>query len=129
MTCNHASECPPRGVNPSSEFAFFAYPAILGEIRRYFRDQLTIIRMPRALQDLHAETVALREEVRQRTGREATDAELASAAGVAVEQIRAEKTAWARCRVANLYAPEVYGVVSNYMNPDAAVDLSEVEAT
>ena len=110
-----------------AEFVGFAYPTILGEIKRYFRDQLTTIRMPRPLQDLHVEANGLREDIRQRTGREATAVDLAAAAGVSTDQIWEERAASFQCRVASLYESEVHGAAAAVVSADAALEMRHVE--
>ena len=83
-----------KGWDPEigAEFLSFAYPLILGEIKRFFRDHSSAVRMPRRLQELHAETATLQEDFVHRAGRNATDAELA-AVGVDIDQIRAAAAA------------------------------------
>lgn len=48
---------PARGSSSSS----FAVPTVLGEIRRYFRDQCWAVRVPRPVHDLHLEIQRVQE--------------------------------------------------------------------
>ena len=111
----------------STAFLTYASPTILGEIKRYFRDHLNTVRIPRPLQELHAEAAALQAEMQQRHHRDATDSELAAAAGVAVDSIRDEQTAFDRCRVASLDQPELHSIAEQTTSPNAAADLRHVE--
>ncbi|HEY4278294.1 MAG TPA: SigB/SigF/SigG family RNA polymerase sigma factor [Conexibacter sp.] len=69
-----------RGVN----FASFAVPTILGELRRHFRDRGWAIHVPRDLQEA---TLAVEAATRARTGRPPTPADLASDTGLDVETV------------------------------------------
>jgi RNA polymerase sigma-B factor len=110
-----------------AEFVPYAYPVIIGEMKRYFRDNLSVIRMPRALQDLHAEAAVLRESIQQRLGRDATDAELASASGVDIDRIRAERTATFQRRTASLDEPAVFWRAASDPCGASAFELVHVE--
>jgi RNA polymerase sigma-B factor len=70
---------PGKGV----AFSSFATPTILGEIKRYFRDHGWVVRVPREVQE---RSLAI-ERARERMGREATAAELASALGIGLEDV------------------------------------------
>lgn len=65
---------PDRG----DEFAAYAVPTIVGEIKRHIRDRSAIVRLPRPLQEAAARLPREREELTARLGREPTDDELAS---------------------------------------------------
>jgi RNA polymerase sigma-B factor len=74
---------PTRGL----EFSTFAYPTILGELKRYFRDLGWTVRVPRQLQELTLRLDALRTTLTGELGRSPTVGELAERAGTTVEQI------------------------------------------
>src|SRR5947208_15848653 len=74
---------PARGV----EFSTYATPTIVGELKRYFRDRTSGIRMPRRLQELRLAVNKARDELTQRLGRSPTVADLAAHLDVEEEQI------------------------------------------
>ena len=111
----------------SIHFLAFAGPTIGGEIRRHLRDQFHAVRIPRPLQDLHWETLALQVDLQQLHGREPTDTELAAAAGVDVARIRAQRAAFAHCRAASLEQPALRNVVEQVTSSRAAAELQHVE--
>ncbi len=70
-----------RGV----EFASYAVPTIVGEIRRHFRDKAWAMHVPRRLKELSVRLSRLLDELTAELGRSPTIAELAEAAGVEEE--------------------------------------------
>ena len=66
-----------RGI----DFAAFAVPTIMGEIRRYFRDHAWAARVPRRVKDLTLEVGKATEDLSHRLGRSPTAAELATELG------------------------------------------------
>jgi RNA polymerase sigma-70 factor (sigma-B/F/G subfamily) len=74
---------PSRGI----EFATYATPTIVGELKRYFRDHSWSIRLPRRMQELRLAVNQGREELTQRLGRSPTTADLARHLGVDEEQV------------------------------------------
>ena len=73
---------PSKGVN----FVTYAVPTILGEIKRYFRDQTWGLKAPRRLRELGLSLRRIREELEQRLGRPPTIAEMAHYANVSEER-------------------------------------------
>jgi RNA polymerase sigma-70 factor (sigma-B/F/G subfamily) len=69
------------------EFGTYATPTVLGEIKRYFRDRTSGIRIPRRLQELRLSVNNARDELTQRLGRSPTVADLSAHLGVDEEQI------------------------------------------
>jgi RNA polymerase sigma-70 factor (sigma-B/F/G subfamily) len=69
------------------EFATYATPTVLGEIKRHFRDRTSGIRMPRRLQELRLSVNKSHDELTQQLGRSPTTADLAVHLDVAEEQI------------------------------------------
>jgi RNA polymerase sigma-B factor len=69
---------PARGV----EFASYAIPTIVGEIKRHFRDATWAVRVPRHLQELKQQMPAATEELLQTLRRAPTAAELAERLGI-----------------------------------------------
>ena len=72
-----------RGV----KFSTFAIPTISGEIRRYFRDKVSGMRVPRGLQELHSTLQIRIEELTQQLDRSPTYAEIAFSLKIEVEQV------------------------------------------
>lgn len=64
-------------VGAGSDFAAFAVPTIMGEVRRYFRDNSWSVKVPRRLKELHLRLGAATAELSQRLGRAPTASELA----------------------------------------------------
>ena len=74
---------PDKGVS----FVTFAVPTILGEIKRYFRDQTWGLKAPRRLRELGLSLRKLREQLEQNLGRPPSVPEMAQAAGVTEERL------------------------------------------
>ncbi|SDP45827.1 RNA polymerase sigma-B factor [Nakamurella panacisegetis] len=110
-----------------NDFAPYAYPTILGEIKRYFRDHSTIIRAPRGLRELHTETDAVAEGLEQRLGRPANDHELAEAVGVTPQRIRQQRAAVQACRSLSLDLRAVQGSADQVPSESAESELGRVE--
>lgn len=118
-----------RGWDSERESAFMSYacPTIIGEMKRYFRDQSTMIRAPRELSTLHLAVNALTDQLEQRLGRAPDDSELAQAAGVSEQQIRAQRLSSRGCRTDSLDVPGVQAAAAQQSNGAAEVDLGQVE--
>jgi RNA polymerase sigma-B factor len=74
---------PARGA----DFASFAVPNIVGEIRRYLRDASSPIRVPRRYQEISARLRSARRQLTAHLQRSPTSSELAAAAGLAESEI------------------------------------------
>jgi RNA polymerase sigma-B factor len=68
-------------------FAAFALPTMQGELRRHFRDTTWALHAPRRLQELRATVNGVGEQLTHRLGRPPTPEELASEAGVTVDDV------------------------------------------
>jgi RNA polymerase sigma-B factor len=68
---------PGRGI----EFTTYATPTVVGEIKRYFRDKMWSIRVPRRLRELNYALMRSIETLSQTLGRSPTIAELAEETG------------------------------------------------
>ena len=90
---------------PGGGFLQYATPMITGEVRRYFRDHATLIRMPRTVQQAGPAIVMAREDLAV-LGRTPTDGEIAAAAGIPEELVRADRIARERCAVGSIDALE-----------------------
>lgn len=69
-------------------FAAYAVPTISGELKRWFRDRGWVVRPPRRLQELRVNLQSIRAQLEQELGATPSDAELAAAVGVSVEDVR-----------------------------------------
>ncbi len=72
---------PSRGAS----LATYAAPTIVGEIKRYFRDRVWSVRVPRRLQELYARLTEARGVLAQELGRQPTVHEVAERLGVEEE--------------------------------------------
>lgn len=82
VACAHRYD-PARGV----AFAGFASSAILGELKRHFRDRTWAMRVPRSLQDTYLALKKGREELVHSLGRSPDVRELASYLGTTTERV------------------------------------------
>lgn len=74
---------PERGL----AFSSFAFPTIVGELKRYLRDHAWSVRVPRALQELHLRAERATRELTAELGRAPTPAELAERVDSTVELV------------------------------------------
>ncbi|BCJ47002.1 hypothetical protein GCM10010168_34780 [Actinoplanes ianthinogenes] len=74
---------PERG----GEFAGYAIPTVLGELKRHFRDRMWNIRVPRRLQELNMAINRARVDLVQRLGRVPTVADIAGHLGISEEDV------------------------------------------
>lgn len=56
-------------VNANVKFVSFATPTIIGEIKRYFRDKASVIRVPRRIYEVYQKVNQTRELLMQKNGR------------------------------------------------------------
>ncbi|MFF1695842.1 SigB/SigF/SigG family RNA polymerase sigma factor [Streptomyces sp. NPDC058257] len=69
------------------EFATFAVPYILGEIKRFFRDTTWAVHVPRRLQELRVELAKAKEELSTRLDHDPTVKELADHLSITEEEV------------------------------------------
>lgn len=74
-------------VDAGSDFASFAVPTIMGEVRRHFRDNRWSLKVPRRLKELHVRLSAATAELSQRLGRAPTASELAAELGMDRDEV------------------------------------------
>jgi RNA polymerase sigma-B factor len=74
---------PARGI----AFTSFAVPTILGEIKRYFRDQGWAVHVPRSLRELAARVEIAVDELNGELGRSPTTEEIAERCDASVERV------------------------------------------
>jgi RNA polymerase sigma-B factor len=68
-------------------FSTFATPTILGEIKRYFRDNSRAVHVPRGVQEMERSVGRASRELVRRLGRPPTPQEIATELGVAEERV------------------------------------------
>ncbi|MGW7355240.1 SigB/SigF/SigG family RNA polymerase sigma factor [Streptomyces sp. NPDC054802] len=69
------------------EFASFALPTVVGEIKRFFRDSSWSVRVPRRLQELRIDLAKALDLLEQQLGRRPTTAELSQYLHVSEEEV------------------------------------------
>ncbi|MGW4244149.1 RNA polymerase sigma factor SigF [Nocardia sp. NPDC004722] len=69
-------------VSRGSRFLSFAVPTIMGEVRRYFRDNTWAVRVPRRIKEIQLRLAATIETLAQRLGRMPNAGEIAAELGV-----------------------------------------------
>ncbi len=98
------------------EFAAFAVPTIVGEIKRHIRDRANAVKLPRALQEAGARLPRVQEELTGRLEREPSDRELAAELGLEPDEL-------ARLREALRASPAAEDTAGE--DVDAELDLSD----
>ncbi len=78
-----------RGFDPtkSDNFLGYAVPTILGEVKRFFRDNAWVVRPPRRIQELQAQISAASSDIMQSSGQVPTTQEIADALGVDEKEV------------------------------------------
>ncbi|MGW7002286.1 SigB/SigF/SigG family RNA polymerase sigma factor [Streptomyces sp. NPDC054933] len=76
---------PERGV----QFPTFAMPTVVGEIKRYFRDNVRTVHVPRRLHELWVQVSGAIEDLTVLHGRSPTTAEIAERLGLSEEEVLA----------------------------------------
>ena len=92
---------PSRGL----EFATYATPTIVGELKRHFRDKGWAVRVPRRIQELHLRLGPAVAALGQALGRSPTIAEIARHAGASEEEVLEAIEAGNAYRTTSLDAP------------------------
>lgn len=69
------------------DFAAFAIPTVLGELKRHFRDRAWAIRVPRRLQELRMAITAANNDLSHTLGRAPSVADIAARLGVSEEEV------------------------------------------
>lgn len=73
-------------LSQNVQFSTYAVPMIIGEIRRYLRDN-NMVRVSRSVRDLAYKVLAIRERIQKEEQREANTEEIARELGVEKEEI------------------------------------------
>ena len=73
-------------IKQNVQFSTYAVPMIIGEIRRYLRDN-NMVRVSRSVRDLAYKTLSIKEKITKETQKEPTVEEIAKELGVDKEEI------------------------------------------
>lgn len=73
--------------NKGYKFSSFATPTIMGEIKRYFRDKASIIRLPRRIYETSVKIKAASEELTAKLKRPPKTEEIAEYVGISPEEV------------------------------------------
>lgn len=115
------------------EFVAFAAPTILGEVRRYFRDHMWDMRVPRRLKELRLAVKASEGSISQELGHPPTTDELAADLDVPREEVVECLRAGPAYQALSLDAPgrgEMEGDLGEMLGgPDADLALVELRMT
>jgi RNA polymerase sigma-B factor len=93
---------PERGV----AFSSYAVPTVIGEIKRYFRDQTWAVHVTRELQERALRVDGASADIARRLGRQPTVAEIAAAVGCAEDEVLEALQAATAYRATSLDAPQ-----------------------
>ncbi|MFC7217972.1 RNA polymerase sigma factor SigF [Streptomyces polyrhachis] len=93
---------PERGV----QFPTFAMPTVVGEIKRYFRDNVRTVHVPRRLHELWVQVNGATEDLTTLHGRHPTVAEVSERLGVPEEEVLACREAGRAYHAASLEAAQ-----------------------
>jgi RNA polymerase sigma-70 factor (sigma-B/F/G subfamily) len=74
-------------VDKSSNFLSYAVPTILGEVKRFFRDNAWVVKPPRRVQELQAQISAAAARITHATGMVPTSEEIAAELGVEASEV------------------------------------------
>ena len=88
-----------------TDFAAYATPTIVGELKRHFRDRGWAVRVPRRLQELRLDLNRARNELTHELNRSPTVADLARRLDVDDEQVIEAMTAASGYRATSLFTP------------------------
>jgi RNA polymerase sigma-B factor len=88
------------------QFPTFAMPTIIGEIRRYFRDNVRTVHVPRRLHELWVQVHSATEELTVTLGRTPATREIAERLQIPEEEVLASMEAGRSYRVASLEAAQ-----------------------
>jgi RNA polymerase sigma-B factor len=92
-------------IDRGADFASYAVPTIVGEIRRHFRDKAWAMHIPRRLKELGLRLSRTLDQLTTELGRSPTIAELAAAAGVDEEEAIDALDSMNAYSTRSLYAP------------------------
>jgi RNA polymerase sigma-B factor len=89
----------------NAEFATYAMPMIIGEIKHYFRDYARLVKLPRRIHELNSQVKRIVFEYHQYKDRSPTIAELAEQVGCSEEEVLEAMEAGEATKALSLDAP------------------------
>jgi RNA polymerase sigma-B factor len=113
------------------QFATFAMPTVLGELRRHFRDATWVVKVARRHKDRCLDLGIATDRLAQRLGRLPSAQEVADELGITVEAVREAMAIGASYRPASLDCPsdgELTLTDVNDLEPDASTPVDRVAA-
>jgi len=75
-------------LDQNTSFKTYCSHLIIGEIKHYLRDQVPIVKLPRDLQELLPKIGKASQDITIRTGKEATDKDIANYLNIPIEKIK-----------------------------------------
>lgn len=81
-------------ISKGHAFSSFAIPYIRGEIQHYLRDKGVTVRIPRRWLAIQQQAIGVSRSLREQYNRQPSDAELAAALGISVEEWQQIRLAW-----------------------------------
>lgn len=81
-------------ISKGHAFSSFATPYIRGEIQHYLRDKGVTVRIPRRWLAIQQQAIGVSRSLREQHNRQPTDAEVAAALDISVEEWQQIKLAW-----------------------------------
>ncbi len=87
-----------RWRSDRGSFLPYAVPTVEGEVKRYFRDHGSTIRIPRSLYESQPRVTSAVRELSQETSRDPSVSDIAGRAGIPEQQVRDIRSASAACR-------------------------------
>ncbi|RDI67335.1 RNA polymerase sigma factor SigF [Nocardia pseudobrasiliensis] len=102
-------------ISRGSNFLSFAVPTIMGEVRRYFRDNTWAMRVPRRVKETHLRIGAAIDALSQSLGRSPTAKEIAVELGISADEVTQAVIA------GNAYQPSSIDAVSVGRDSEASL--------
>lgn len=102
-------------IGRGSNFLSFAVPTIMGEVRRYFRDNTWAMRVPRRVKETHLRIGAAIDALSQQLGRSPTAKEIAAQLGIDADEVTQAVIA------GNAYQPSSIDAVSVGRDTEASL--------
>ncbi|MEV6769070.1 RNA polymerase sigma factor SigF [Nocardia sp. NPDC051030] len=102
-------------ITRGSNFLSFAVPTIMGEVRRYFRDNTWAMRVPRRVKETHLRIGAAIDGLSQQLGRSPTAKEIAAELGIEPDEVTQAVIA------GNAYQPSSIDAVSVGRDTEASL--------